>query len=134
MLFRRKETPWEVVESHSVDPVPMYYDDEDLDLIFAKDSNVRRKVVLDVPKGKALREELQKAVVFARERLLEEIKQNGYNVLLLESWNITVLRRAKLHRVEVEYSGRPAIAINPLKERSPPFMEVLSRMAVLNPQ
>lgn len=106
MLFRRKETPWEVVESHSVDPVPMYYDDEgrylphscqgalvnypfspDLDLIFAKDSNVLRKFVLDVQKGKVLQEELQKAVVFARERLLEEIKKNGYNVLLLERYD-----------------------------------------------
>ena len=45
-----------------------------------------RKFVLDVPKGKVLREELQKAVVFARERLLEEVKRNGYNVLLLERY------------------------------------------------
>lgn len=32
MLFsirtRRKEIPWEVVDSKAVDPVPMYYDDE----------------------------------------------------------------------------------------------------------
>lgn len=28
LLFRRKETPWEVVASRSVDPVPMYYEDE----------------------------------------------------------------------------------------------------------
>jgi hypothetical protein len=32
MLFsirtRRKETPWEVVDSKAVEPVPMYYDDE----------------------------------------------------------------------------------------------------------
>ncbi|KAF8203290.1 hypothetical protein BJ912DRAFT_1037728 [Pholiota molesta] len=125
MLFRRKEMPWEVVESQSVDPVPMYYDDEDLDLIYIKRSNVQRKYVLDVRNDQHLQSELQKAIVFARNQLLEEIKRNGYNILLLESWHITVLRRAKLHRVEVEYNGRPAIAMNTLKERHPPFMEVL---------
>lgn len=26
--FRRKEIPWEVVDSRAVEPVPMYYDDE----------------------------------------------------------------------------------------------------------
>ena len=28
LLFRRKEIPWEVVDSRNVDPVPMYYEDE----------------------------------------------------------------------------------------------------------
>lgn len=27
-LFRRKEIPWEVVDSRSVDPVYMYYEDD----------------------------------------------------------------------------------------------------------
>ena len=28
LLFRRKEMPWEVVDTRNVDPVPMYYEDE----------------------------------------------------------------------------------------------------------
>ncbi|KAF9480445.1 hypothetical protein BDN70DRAFT_877582 [Pholiota conissans] len=124
-FFRRKETPWEVVGSQSVDPIPMYYDDEDLDLIYVKNTNVQRKYVIDVKKDQDLQNELQKAIVFARAQLLEEVKKNGYNILLLESWHITVLRKAKLHRVEVEYNGRPAIALNTLKERHPPFIQVL---------
>lgn len=27
-LFRRRETPWEVVDSEAVETVPMFYDDE----------------------------------------------------------------------------------------------------------
>ncbi|KAF8971574.1 hypothetical protein BDZ97DRAFT_1914038 [Flammula alnicola] len=126
-FFRRKETPWEVVDSRSVDPVPMYYEDEDLDIVTVNENNIRRKYVLDVNRdmSKQLSSELPKAVAFAREQLLEEIKRSGYNILLLESWRVTVLRKAKLHRVEVEYSGRPALALNEVKTRHPPYMAVL---------
>ena len=49
-----------------------------------KDANVRRKFVVEVTHEKMLLSELEKAVVFARQQLLEEIKRNGYNILLLE--------------------------------------------------
>jgi len=103
MLFRRKELPWEVVDSRNVDPVPMYYDDEgkryqlfiptrilstftELDLVFVKGGNVRRTYVVEV-KREAFKKDsgmLPKTVTFAREQLFEEVKKNGYNVLLLE--------------------------------------------------
>ncbi|KIM48437.1 hypothetical protein M413DRAFT_440169 [Hebeloma cylindrosporum] len=125
LLFRRKETPWEVVDSRSVDPVPMYYEDEDLDLVSVKDTNVRRTYVLELKRDARQQNDLRNAVVFAREQLLKEITKSGYNALLLESWRVTLLRKAKLHRVEVEYSGRPALAQNKAKRRHPPFMAVL---------
>ncbi|KDR84758.1 hypothetical protein GALMADRAFT_131550 [Galerina marginata CBS 339.88] len=106
MFFRRKEIPWEVVDSRSVDPVPMYYEDEDLEVILVKENNVRRTYAFEIKRDARESSELLKAVVFAREQLLEEIKKNGYNILLLESWRVTVLRKAKLQRIEVEYSGR----------------------------
>lgn len=51
-----------------------------------KDGNVRRKFVLEVTQEQMLLSELEKGVVFAREQLLEEIKRNGYNILLLERY------------------------------------------------
>jgi len=125
LLFRRKEMPWEVVDTRSVDPVPMYYEDEDLDLLSVKENNVRRTYVLEVKRDARQHNDLRNAVIFAREQLFKEVKKNGYNTLLLESWRVTLLRKAKLHRVEVEYSGRPALALNKVKKRHPPFMAVL---------
>ncbi|KAF8168334.1 hypothetical protein B0H34DRAFT_56242 [Crassisporium funariophilum] len=125
MFFRRKETPWEVVDSRSVDPVPMYYDEEDLEVVAIKDSNIRRTYVLQVKTDTRQSQDLPHAVMFAREQLLQEAKKNGYNILLLESWRVTVLRKAKLHRIEVEYSGRPARTLSQVKSRRPPFMDIL---------
>ncbi|PPQ90447.1 hypothetical protein CVT25_014965 [Psilocybe cyanescens] len=84
MLFRRKEIPWEVVDSKSIQPVPMYYEDEDLDVVSVKETNVRRTYVLDVKRDARESNQLLRAVVFAREQLQQEIKRNGYNILLSE--------------------------------------------------
>jgi len=102
LLFRRKEMPWEVVDTRSVDPVPMYYEDEgeretsmnsisalissfvDLDLVSVKENNVRRTYVLEVKRDARQHNDLHNAVVFAREQLFKEVKKNGYNTLLLE--------------------------------------------------
>jgi len=103
------------------------------------------------------------AVVFARQQLLQETTKKGFNVLLLErhvfignnlylfdscyetSWQVTVYRRGKQHRIEVQYSARrkasihshfcypltirPSVAAHALgklpTQRSPPFMGVL---------
>ncbi|KAH9487153.1 hypothetical protein JR316_0001222 [Psilocybe cubensis] len=125
MLFRRKEIAWEVVDSKSIQPVPMFYEDEDLEVVSIKETNVRRTYVLDVKRDARESNQLLRALMFAREQLQQEIKRNGYNVLLSESWNVTVLRKAKLHRIQVEYGGRPALALNKIPERHPPFMAIL---------
>lgn len=103
MFFRRKEIPWEVVDSRSVDPVSMYFDNDnegilasrlphvralmdhlDVELVSVKDTKVRRKYVLEVKRDMVGRSELPKALVFARGQLLQEVNQNGYNILLNE--------------------------------------------------
>jgi len=108
MLFsirtRRKETPWEVVDSKAVEPVPMYYDDEgtfsplplafsfltdtlssylDLDIVRVGETDKCGTYVFEVkhfPKDGHLRN----AVFFAREQLLQEAAKTDFNVLLLE--------------------------------------------------
>ncbi|KAF7982067.1 hypothetical protein HWV62_30360 [Athelia sp. TMB] len=112
MLFtirtRRKEAaPWEVVDSESVDPVPTYYDDEDLDVSRVGDADVSATYMFELrqlPK----QDHMRNAVFFAREQLMQRVLLQQYNVLLLESWTCTLYRRGKHHRVEVRYSGRPA--------------------------
>lgn len=129
MLFpfrtRRKETPWEVVDSKAVEPVPMYYDDEDLDVVHVGDTDTCGTYVFEVkhfPKDTQLRN----AVFFAREQLLQETLKKNFNVLLLESWNLTLYRRGKQYRVEVRYSGRPAHALGKIpSHRPPPFIQIL---------
>lgn len=70
--------------------------------------------------------DLRNAVVFARQQLLKEVGKKGFNVLLSESWDLTIYRRGKRHRVQVNYSGRPARIDGDLPAlRPPPFMQVL---------
>jgi hypothetical protein len=57
---------------------------EDLKLVTMKGVNVRRKFLLNVSQNARLKVELRKAVTFAREQLLQEIRRNGYNILLFE--------------------------------------------------
>ncbi|KIM84562.1 hypothetical protein PILCRDRAFT_387780 [Piloderma croceum F 1598] len=129
MLFSirtgRKETPWEVVDSKAVEPVPMYYDDEDLDIVRVGETDKCGTYVFEVkhfPKDCHLRN----AVFFAREQLLQEAAKTDFNVLLLESWNLTLYRRGKQYRVEVRYTGRPAHALGKIpSRRPPPFIRVL---------
>jgi len=129
MLFsirtRRKDTPWEVVDSKAVEPVPMYYDDEDLDIVRVGETDKCGTYVFEVkhlPKDYHLRN----AVFFAREQLLQEAAKTDFNVLLLESWNLTLYRRGKQYRVEVRYTGRPAHALGKIpSRRPPPFIRVL---------
>ena len=110
MLFRRKETPWEVVDSKSVDPVCLYYDDDldvdgktcmklcidslikltscviDLEIVAIKNTNVTRTYLVDIKDDARQSVDLRKAVIFAREQLLQEAKKNGYNMLWLERY------------------------------------------------
>jgi len=81
--------------------------------------------LLDVKDDTRQSTDLRNAVIFAREQLLQEAKKNGYNILWLESWQVTLLRKGRLHRVEVQYKGRPALALNKVPSRHPPFMALL---------
>jgi len=129
MLFpfrtRRKEIPWEVVDCKTVEPV--YYDNEDegLDVVRVGDTDIRRTCVFEVkrfPKDTQLRH----AVFLAREFLLQEATTMKFNVLLLESWSLTLYRRGKQYRVAVQYSGRPAHALGKILPRQPPpFIQIL---------
>lgn len=99
----------------------------ELDVLSVGDADTCRTYVFDVKRliGKS---ELRDAVVFARQQLLQEVTKKGYNVLLLErcvlvaapvalrisslfySWKLTVLRRGKQNRIQVEYNGRGQLA------------------------
>lgn len=171
LLFRRKEIPWEVVDSRSVDPVYTYYEDDsegrtrrllqkkvhvdscpiDFQIVAIKDTSITRTYLLDVKDDTRGSADLRKAVVFAREQLLQEAKENGYNILWLEryyppyfflefsvryllrrSWQVTLLRKGRLYRVEVRYMGRRKLINNSEKPRNriivlKPFILIAAR-------
>jgi len=125
--FRRRETPWEVVDSKAVEPVPLYYEyeDDDLDIVTVGEANTRRTYVFDVNSSKK-NIDLRDTVVFAQQQLLQETIKKGFNILLFESWQLTIYRRGKQRRIEVQYSARPGVALGKLPtRRSPPFVSVL---------
>jgi hypothetical protein len=99
--FRRRETPWEVVDNRAVEPVPMYYEDEggrfpyrcrcvpetneifaDLDIIYVGDNDTVGTYVFDVKRNSDFRDTLS----FSRQLLLQEIAKKGLNVLLMERY------------------------------------------------
>jgi len=103
----------------------MYYDDEDLNIVSVGEADTVGTYVFDL-KHIPTSPELRNVVFFARQQLLQVILQKGFNVLLLESWSLTLFRNGKRHRVEVQYSGRPARALGKIPAlRPPPFMAVL---------
>ncbi|KAJ7431789.1 hypothetical protein B0H11DRAFT_1870975 [Mycena galericulata] len=124
--FRRKEVPWEVVDSKAIEPVSNYYDEnKDLDIVSVGEADTCGTYVFHVEQLKNV-SDLRNAVVFARQQLLQTVAKRGFNVLLSESWNLTVYRRGKRHRIQVEYSGRPARVVGEIPTlRPPPFMQVL---------
>lgn len=101
--FRRKETPWEVVDSKSVDPIPTYYEDEgmsdifcpdkpahnftsyllDLDVVAVGERDIHGTFTFNVAYSERSKD-LRNAVMFARQQLLHEATKNGYNILLME--------------------------------------------------
>jgi len=124
--FRRKEVPWEVVDSKAIEPVSNYYDeDKELDIVSVGQADTCGTYVFHVEQLNNVAT-LRNAVVFAREQVLKTVAKKGFNVLLSESWNLTIYRRGKRHRVQVEYNGRPAHITGDLPAlRPPPFMQVL---------
>ncbi|KAJ7932637.1 hypothetical protein B0H13DRAFT_1956309 [Mycena leptocephala] len=124
--FRRKEIPWEVVDNKAIEPVSMYYDeDKELDIVSMSEGDTCGTYVFHVDQLKNVAD-LRNAVVFARQQLLQEVGKKGFNVLLSEGWDMTIFRRGKRHRVQVNYNGRPARIVGDLPAlRPPPFMQVL---------
>jgi len=122
MWFHRKETPWEVVDSKGVAPVAMYDADDDLDIVWVCDGELSRTIVYNL-KGC---HQLLTAVNFTRMRVLRDASQRGYNILLCEGWQLTLLRKGKRYRLEVSYYGRPGAVVGKLPELpQPPFVNML---------
>ncbi|KAF9014927.1 hypothetical protein BDQ17DRAFT_1340196 [Cyathus striatus] len=117
--FRRKEVAWEVVDNRSVDPFPY------LDIMTVNEVDTRGTYVFEAKHPRQY-SDLSNAVVFARQQLMKEVIKKGFNILMIESWSVTVYRREKVHRIEVQYSGRAARALGKIPvQRPPPFIGVL---------
>ncbi|EJD04365.1 uncharacterized protein FOMMEDRAFT_83102 [Fomitiporia mediterranea MF3/22] len=141
VFLRRRDAPWEVVDHKSVQPVPTFYDDEDVDIIHLSSAETRGTYVFESHSGASSKrssgwasqstrsgaEHGRKALIFARQQLLREVAKKDCNVLLLEGWSLTVLRKGKRVRFEVQYSGRGALAAGKpdIAHRQPPFIELL---------
>ncbi|KAI9512670.1 hypothetical protein F5148DRAFT_794832 [Russula earlei] len=125
-VVKRHEKPWEVVDSKAVEPVPLFDEDDDIDVIYVHETRVARTFVFDVRKDKDLENSLQ----FAQQQFLEEIQRKGYNTFWSEGWQLTLLRKAKRHRVEIEYIGQPAcLTGKPVQSHPPPpFLAVLAEL------
>ncbi|KAI0936092.1 hypothetical protein AcV5_004316 [Taiwanofungus camphoratus] len=124
--IRRINEPWEVVDSRAVEPVPMYDDDDDLELVYVADTDLTNTYLFDRETRHSAALDLHAAVAHARTRLLREAARRGCNVLLLEGWCVTLLRKGRRHRVEVRYTARPArVANKPPARPPPPFLAVL---------
>ncbi|KAF8624857.1 hypothetical protein AX15_005736 [Amanita polypyramis BW_CC] len=82
---RRKETPWEVVRSYMVDPVPTFNAEGELDIKFTSNTVIGRTYMIDVRTWKG-GEDVFNALTFARQQFIQEILRKGYNVLLYERW------------------------------------------------
>lgn len=123
MQLRRKEVPWEVVGSRTVEPVSMYVEDaEGLQILRSSDVNMGCKFVHDIRSS----EDLRTAIYSARHQLMLSILTQQYNALLSEGWRITIMRNGRKHRVEVTYIGRPAFVAGKQRGRPPPpFLSVL---------
>ncbi|KAH9947642.1 hypothetical protein B0H21DRAFT_314401 [Amylocystis lapponica] len=132
MWFRRKEDPWEVVDSKVIEPVPMYDDDDDIEILRVGESELSRVVTFDMKKT-SQQPDIVGAVDYARSRVLRDAAKRGYNVLLCEGlsarWQLTLLRKGKWHRVEVHYVGRPAAVKGNVPELPPPpFVNMLQAL------
>ncbi|KAI0690689.1 hypothetical protein BC835DRAFT_1280580 [Cytidiella melzeri] len=114
--FRRREAPWEVVDSRLVSPVPMWDEDSEMEVLRMHDTDLLVELQHEI-KNVA---ELRKAVQFARLRLMKEASQLQYNILLMEGWRYTLLRKGSRYRLDVVYSGRPAYATGKIISHSPP--------------
>jgi len=122
--FRRKEVPWEVVDNSIVEPVSMVNESEDLYISRIGENNTVGTYVFDI-RGT---QDFRRALAFSRKLLLQEMAKRGFNILLVESWRLTILRKGRHHRVEIRYGGRPARAFGKVPYKTlPPFINILDR-------
>ncbi|TBU49733.1 hypothetical protein BD309DRAFT_758074 [Dichomitus squalens] len=123
-FFHRNVQPWEVVDQQAVDAVPIFTEEEQEDLNVVKVYDATMSGVYDFELKKA--SNLKDAVVFARQTLMEDAAEKGYNVFLTEGWKVTHLRRGKQERAEVRYWGRPACVQGTVpRAQTPPFLTML---------
>ena len=122
----------------------LFIADSEMDIIYVHETRVVRTYVFDVRKDK----DVENSVLFAQQQFLEEIQRKGYNAFWTEgcvqhvfmrpyfpahlaynSWRLTLLRKAKRHRVEVKYIGQPACLNGKSDEpHQPPFLAVLEEL------
>ena len=102
---KKKEKPWEVVDSKAVEPVPLFDEDDgaylcigegssalncdiaDIDIIYVHETRVVRNYVFDVRKDK----DLENSLLFAQLQFCEEVQRKGYNALWSEGCVLHVL-------------------------------------------
>ncbi|KAF7789858.1 hypothetical protein EIP86_000806 [Pleurotus ostreatoroseus] len=122
--FRRREAPWEVVDSKAVNPIPVWDEDEPLDVVRMHSTDMQFKFVHDV----RYVSDLRKALQHAQHQLRQEAARQNYNIMIVEGWQLTIMRKGKKYRVEVVYSGRPAYATGKITALPPPpFMGMLDQ-------
>jgi hypothetical protein len=163
-VVKRHEKPWEVVDNKTVEPVPLFDEDDgafpilpgrdetasyfcfaDIDIIYVHKTRVVRTFVFDVRRD----QDLENSLLFAQQQFFEEVQRKGYNALWSEGcvqrvllprldrllisdyyrWQLTLLRKAKRHRVEVKYTGQPAcLTGKAVQHHPPPFLAVLAEL------
>lgn len=117
----------------------------DIDIIYVHETRVVRTFVFDVRRDK----DLENSLLFAQQQFFEEVQRKGYNALWSEGcvqhvlppaslipdlihsyrWQVTLLRKAKRHRVEVKYTGQPACLTGKIvQHHRPPFLAVLAEL------
>ncbi|KAF8559402.1 hypothetical protein OG21DRAFT_1402894 [Imleria badia] len=134
--FRRKhDQPWEVVGCEFVEPVLMFDETGEVDIVRIGAYDACRKYIFDFKKHVPDGDQCVDALLFSQQQLLQEVARTHYNVLLLEGWTLTRLRRGKQHRLEVDYIGRAAYVSasgKPPASRRPPFIAVLQGQRLLS--
>lgn len=122
MWFRRKEVPWEVVGHKGAQPIPMYDEEDEFNILRVASSEMSYEFAHDLHEPK----DMQSAVQTARYQLRLHVHRKGYNMLLSEGWRVTILRKGKKYRAEVVYTGLPAYVTGKVTPQpSPPFMGLL---------
>ncbi|KAI0824130.1 hypothetical protein BC628DRAFT_1420233 [Trametes gibbosa] len=125
-LFHNRSTdPWEVVERTAIEAVSAYSEEEieDMQIIRVHSATVQATYTFDLKNDTDLR----RAVVFARQKLLQEAARKEYNVFLKEGWSVARLRKGKRQRAEICYTAQPAYAVTKkMRTPLPPFLAMLS--------
>ncbi|KAI9572659.1 hypothetical protein HD554DRAFT_2014448 [Boletus coccyginus] len=131
--FRRKhDQPWEVVGCEIVEPVFMW-DETEIDIVRIGAYDTCRKYIFDFNKHVPDGDHCTNALLFSQQQLLQEVLRKRFDLLLLEGWTLTRLRRGQHYRLEVDYIGRAGcVSGKPPASRRPPFIAVLQGPCLLS--